>query len=63
MNFTPRKYSQSNWTGRTSRTTQEAFGPYEAGVVQGTSDKANWWPYLALVLVSVGAVVVQVILA
>jgi hypothetical protein len=63
MNYTPEKYSKSNWTGRTSRTLQEAFGPYEAGVVQGTPEKANWWPYAALVLVSVGAVVVQVLLA
>jgi len=63
MNHTPGKYSQSNWTGVAPRSLQEAFGPYTTGIVQGTPEKTNWWPYAALVLVSVGAVVVQVLLA
>lgn len=35
-------FSSSNWTGRTNRTIQEAFGPYSGNMINETYEAPTW---------------------
>lgn len=48
-------YNTSNWTGRTPRSTSEAFGPYERFTVEAPPAKktSRWFPVYCVILVAV----------
>ncbi len=47
-------YNTSNWTGRTPRSTSEAFGPYERFTVEAPlAKKSRWFPVYCVILVAI----------
>ena len=57
--MTKQWYNHSNWTGKSPRTLQEAFGPYESLYIQEDTkvDNTGWKIYATILFVSVLATI------